>query len=73
MIMYIVGGAVALGLGIYIGLGWPGLPGREDRIVSRRSARSQATRHFTPLDLLRRTKPAEGRRFLTGRRDTDRG
>lgn len=72
MIFYIVGGVVALGLGIYIGLGWPGLPGREDRVVPRRSARSQATRHFTPLDLMRRTPRDGERRFLTNRPDPDR-
>ena len=72
MIWYIVGGAAALGLGVYIGLGFPGLPGREDRVVPRRSAHSAATRHFTPLDLMRRTKRDAGRRFLTSRPDPDR-
>jgi hypothetical protein len=48
---HILGMVLALLLGIYIGLGFPGLPGREDRVVSRRGRR---VHHFTPLDLLRR-------------------
>jgi hypothetical protein len=48
---HILGMVLALLLGIYIGLGFPGLPGREDRVVSRRGRRIH---HFTPLDLLRR-------------------
>lgn len=51
--MYIVGGLVALAAGIYIGLGWPGLPfGREDRVLPR-GMRRRRKDHFTPLDLLR--------------------
>lgn len=71
MILYVLGGVAALGLGVYIGLGFPGLPGREDRVVPRRSARSQATRHFTPLDLMRRKKGYGERKFLTGQRNDD--
>jgi len=47
----IIGMVVALAVGIYIGLGFPGLPGPEDRVVSERRRRVP---HFTPLDLLRR-------------------
>lgn len=51
--MYIVGGIVALASGIYIGLGWPGLPfGREDRVLPKGMRRRRKDR-FTPLDLLR--------------------
>lgn len=51
--MYIVGGIVALASGIYIGLGWPGLPfGREDRVLPK-GMRRRKKDHFTPLDLLR--------------------
>lgn len=50
---YIFGAIVALALGIYIGLGFPGLPGREDRIVRRRPPRRKS---FTPLDWLRPPK-----------------
>lgn len=34
MMLYVIGGVVALALGIYIGLGYPGFPGSEDRVVS---------------------------------------
>ena len=51
--MYIVGAIVALAAGIYIGLGWPGLPfGRENRVLPR-GMRRRRKDHFTPLDLLR--------------------
>lgn len=50
---YIIGMVAALALGIYIGIGFPGLPGREDRVVSRRGRRIH---HFTPYDLLRLRK-----------------
>ena len=53
-LLQIVGAVAALGLGIYIGLGFPGLPGREDRVVRRRQDRSRA---YTPLDWLRPPKP----------------
>lgn len=67
MMWYVIGGVVALGLGIYIGLGFPGLPGGENRVVSRRSARSRRQRHFTPLDLLRQKERNPEGRFLTNR------
>lgn len=50
---YIVGMVLTLAVGLYVGFGFPGLPGREDRVVSRRGRR---VHHFTPLDLLRRRK-----------------
>jgi hypothetical protein len=51
--MYILGMILALGLGIYIGLGAPGAPwGRQDRIVRSGHAR-RTRRQFTPLDWLR--------------------
>ncbi|HUF69653.1 MAG TPA: hypothetical protein VMM79_13500 [Longimicrobiales bacterium] len=43
----------ALGVGIYVGLGMPGMPGREDRVVSQGRARRLPTRH---LDWLRPRK-----------------
>lgn len=51
--MYVVGGVIAFAVGIYIGLGYPGLPGREDRMALRRGRR---VHRFTPLDLLRPPK-----------------
>ena len=52
--LYIAGGVLALAAGIYIGLGWPGLPfGKEDRVLPR-GMRRRRKDHFTPLDLLRR-------------------
>lgn len=51
--MYIAGGIVALLVGIYIGLGMPGLGGREDRVLPRGMKRQRPS-YFTPLDLLRR-------------------
>ena len=68
--LYILGGLAALLLGIYIGLGFPGLPGREDRVLPRRSERSRVLRHFTPLDLLRTKKRPRERTFLTNRPDS---
>lgn len=50
---YIVGGIIALLVGIYIGLGFPGLPGRENRVLPK-GAKRKRPNHFTPLDLLRR-------------------
>lgn len=58
--MYIVGAVLALAAGIYIGLGWPGLPfGRDDRVLPR-GMRRRRKDHFTPLDLLR--QKGSGRR-----------
>jgi hypothetical protein len=51
--MFIAAMVLALALGIYIGLGHPGIPGREDRVVSKRGRR---VHHFTPLDLLKPRK-----------------
>ena len=51
--LYIAGGVVARVAGVYIGLGWPGLPfGKEDRVLPR-GMRRRRKDHFTPLDLLR--------------------
>lgn len=51
-VLEIVGGVVAFGVGIYIGLGFPGLPGPKDRVLPRGMRRR---RHdaYTPLDWLR--------------------
>ena len=51
--IYVVGGLIALVVGIYIGLGFPGLPGRKDRVLPT-GARRKRPSHFTPLDLLRK-------------------
>ena len=32
--LWIAGMVVALGVGVYVGLGAPGMPGREDRVVT---------------------------------------
>lgn len=53
MILYVIGGILALALGIYIGLGFPGLPGGEDRVLPP-GMRRRRREYFTPLDLLRR-------------------
>ena len=59
--MYVIGGIVAVVVGIYIGLGFPGLPGREDRVLPS-GMRRRRKDHFTPLDLLRKRKrPSEKR------------
>lgn len=31
--IWLTGMVVALGIGVYVGLGAPGMPGREDRVV----------------------------------------
>lgn len=51
--MYVIGAILALLLGIYIGLGMPGLPGREDRVLPKGMRRKKKD-YFTPIDLLRR-------------------
>lgn len=52
--LYIISGVLALAAGIYIGLGWPGLPfGREDRVLPN-GMRRRRKDAFTPLDLLRK-------------------
>jgi ABC-type dipeptide/oligopeptide/nickel transport system permease subunit len=47
--MALIAMGVALVIGVYVGLGAPGMPGREDRIVSR----ARRLRQHTPLDWLR--------------------
>jgi hypothetical protein len=42
----IIAMVVALALGIYVGLGAPGMPGREDRIVQSGRARRLPKRHL---------------------------
>lgn len=59
--MYLIGGILALAVGIYIGLGMPGLPGREDRVLPR-GMRRRKKQHFTPIDLLRRQDRGSRRR-----------
>lgn len=59
--MYVIGGILALLIGIYIGLGFPGLPGREDRVLPRGRTRRRKE-YFTPLDLLRRRDRGSDRR-----------
>lgn len=51
--MYVIGGILALLIGVYIGLGMPGLPGREDRVLPRGMRRKKKD-YFTPIDLLRK-------------------
>lgn len=50
---YIVGMVIALAVGVYVGLGYPGLPGREDRVVHQRGRRVHTV---TPLDWLKPRK-----------------
>lgn len=59
--MYVIGGILALLLGIYIGLGLPGMPGRENRVLPR-GMRRRRPDHFTPIDLLRRQSRPSKRR-----------
>lgn len=60
--LHMIGAVVALLLGIYIGLGWPGLPiGREDRVLPRGMRRKKKD-YFTPLDLLRKKDLPSSRR-----------
>lgn len=59
--MYVIGAILALGIGIYIGLGMPGLPGREDRVLPR-GMRRRRPDHFTPLDLLRKQERGSRKR-----------
>ncbi|HSJ25579.1 MAG TPA: hypothetical protein VK929_12970 [Longimicrobiales bacterium] len=44
--MLILGMLVALGLGVYVGLGAPGWKGREDRVVHEGRARRLERRHI---------------------------
>lgn len=59
--LYIMGMVLALAVGVYIGLGFPGMSGREDRVLpgGRRRKRKD---YFTPLDLLRRQQRGSERR-----------
>lgn len=59
--MYVIGAVLALVVGVYIGLGMPGLPGREDRVLPGGMRRRRKER-FTPLDLLRRNERGSRRR-----------
>lgn len=59
--MYVIGGIVALLVGIYIGLGLPGLPGPEDRVLPKGKRRRRKD-YFTPIDLLRRSERGSRRR-----------
>ena len=46
----IIGGmVVALGVGVYVGLGMPGMPGREDRIFPPGRARRLKKQHIDYL------------------------
>jgi hypothetical protein len=50
----LVGGmVVALAAGLYVGLGAPGMPGREDRVVAPGRARRLKRQH---IDLLKRRR-----------------
>jgi hypothetical protein len=49
--LVILVGLLALGIGIYVGLGMPGTSGREDRVVPPGKARREA--QHRPLDWLR--------------------
>lgn len=55
MFFYILGMVLALAAGIYIGLGLPGLPGAQDRVVWRGRRRPRGRGH-TPLDWLKPPK-----------------
>lgn len=59
--MYVIGAILALALGIYIGLGFPGLPGHEDRVLPS-GMRRRRKDYFTPLDLLRKRERGSRRR-----------
>lgn len=58
---YVIGGILALALGIYIGLGLPGMSGPENRVLPKGKTRRKK-RHFTPLDLLRKEEKGSDRR-----------
>lgn len=62
---YWIGMIAALALGIYIGLGFPGMPGREDRVLPKGKRRRKKD-YFTPLDLLRRDERSSDRRRRKG-------
>jgi len=48
IVLLMLGLVLALGVGIYVGLGMPGTSGREDRVVSPGKARREA--QHRPLD-----------------------
>lgn len=53
-VLEIIGMVVALGVGIYIGLGSPGLPGPQDRVLPHGRMRHHMRRRgYMPLDWLR--------------------
>jgi hypothetical protein len=59
--MYVLGMVIALALGVYIGLGLPGMPGREDRVLPS-GMRRKRLNHFRAIDLLRRDERSSRRR-----------
>lgn len=59
--MYVIGGILAVLVGVYIGLGMPGLPGREDRVLPK-GMRRRKKDLFTPIDLLRKRDRGSRRR-----------
>ncbi|MBI4521790.1 MAG: hypothetical protein HY701_13190 [Gemmatimonadetes bacterium] len=62
--LYVLGGVLALGIGIYVGLGAPGIPGAEDRVLPP-GQRRRRRRMFTPFDLFRpRERPPRARTGL---------
>lgn len=60
--LLILGAVFAFGIGVYWGLGAPGMPGPEDRVLPPGTRRRPAKRYFTPLDLLRPRERASQRR-----------
>jgi hypothetical protein len=52
MVLIIAGMIAALGIGIYIGLGMPGMPGPQDRVLPPGRARRPQRRHVA-LDWLK--------------------
>lgn len=52
---YVIGMLLALGLGVYLGMGRPGTKGPEDRVLPP-GMRRRKKRRFTPLDLLSQRK-----------------
>jgi hypothetical protein len=65
--MIYVGMVLALLAGLYIGLGFPGLPGRENRVLPS-GMRRRKKPYFTPLDLLRRQERPSGQKRAGRRR-----
>lgn len=56
MFWYVLGALAALGLGIWAGLGYPGLDGPRDRVVGENFPRRRIAKHRF-LDWLRPPKP----------------